>query len=345
MDEGVRVARAHRRLVPVRQPRRQGRVLVLGAGFIGAHAARRLVADGFRVDVVTRSEPRPEISALLAGTTVAIGDISSMGSVTSLVAEVDHVVYAVGSSSPVESDLDPASDVSLVVPPVVRLLELLRLRPSVGMTYLSSGGAIYGNVESPLVSEGAIPEPISSYGILKLTAEMYLSSYSRLYNVPVRILRVSNAYGPGQLCAKGQGILPRLMQCADTGTPFPVFGDGSDIRDYVYIDDVAAAVSAMVIREVPYALFNLGSGVGHSVLDVIRLVEEVSGRRIEVDYLPRRSFDVRSIVLDVSRLRSQMEYTPISLADGVRRTWAARFAEPAAELVPSDLVRVPQALA
>jgi UDP-glucose 4-epimerase len=236
-------------------------------------------------------------------------------------AEVDHVVYAVGSSSPIESDLNPAADVLAVVPPVIQLLELLRLRPSVGLTYLSSGGAVYGNVSSPLVDEDTLPEPISSYGILKLTTEKYLQMYAELHGIPIRILRVANAYGPGQPWAKGQGIVARMMRSALTGTRFPVFGDGQSVRDYVYIDDIAQVVAGLIAGQDGHRVLNLGSGNGHTILDLIRLVEEVTGRAINVDFKQARSFDVRSNVLDIQRLRQTLPYNPLDISTGLHRTW------------------------
>ena len=337
-------SRPGRRLVALHGERRAGRVLVLGAGFLGAHAVHRLVRDGFRVDVVTRSEPRPELGHLLAGATVALGDVTATSTLAALVAEADHIVYAVGSSSPVESDLDPASDVSLVVTPVVRLLELLRLRPSVSLTYLSSGGTIYGNVDAPIVDEDTRPEPISSYGIAKLTAEHYLASYARLYGVPVRILRISNAYGPGQPWAKGQGLVARLINCALTGNAFSVYGDGSNVRDYVYVDDVAGVISALVSNAEPHLVLNVGSGVGHSVMDVLRIVEELSERQIHIEYFDGRAFDVGRIVLDVSRLSQRLEYRPVSLRAGILRTWESSFDQDLACTSVSDLLRLPHAV-
>jgi UDP-glucose 4-epimerase len=335
-------SRARRRLVALHGERREGRVLVLGAGFLGSHAVNRLVQDGFRVDVVTRSEPRTELGHLLAGATVALGDVTATSTLAALVAEADHIVYAVGSSSPVESNLDPASDVSLVVTPVVRLLELLRLRPSVSLTYLSSGGTIYGNVDADLVDEDTRPEPISSYGIAKLTAEHYLASYARLYGVPVRILRISNAYGPGQPWAKGQGLVARLIHCASTGNPFSVYGDGSNVRDYVYVEDVAGVISAMVSKVEPFLVLNVGSGVGHSVMDVLRMVEEVSEQQILVEYFDHRAFDVGRIVLDVSRMSQHLDYRPVPLRAGILSTWESSFDQDVASPSMSDLLRLPQ---
>lgn len=298
-------------------------VLVLGGGFIGAHVANTLANKGFHVSVITRSEPRPELSSLLSGISVLLADVSSMTAVRALLSDVDHIVYAVGSSSPVESDLDPASDLSLVVPPVVRLLELLRLRPVVGLTYLSSGGAVYGNIARPIASEDDPTEPISSYGILKLTVEKYLFMYAAVFGLSVRVLRISNAYGPGQPWAKGQGIVPRLMNCALTGEQFPVYGTGANVRDYVFIDDISTAVANLLLKESKEVLLNLGSGVGYSILEVIRLVEETTGRPIRIDYWDARSFDVQSIVLNIHRICNDIDYHPTDLRSGLQRTWQA----------------------
>jgi UDP-glucose 4-epimerase len=316
-------ARPHSRPLVAVTDDRGGRqqILVLGAGFIGARTARQLVRAGHEVLVVTRTSPRPEYEPLLDGATVVLGDVGSMSNIAGLLAEVDHVIYAVGSSSPTESDLDPATDITMVVPPVVRLLELLRLKPAVGLTFLSSGGAIYGNTPDELAHELTPPEPISSYGILKLTTEKYLSMYADLHGIPTRILRIANAYGPGQPWAKGQGLIARLMRCALTGEHLPVFGNGHNVRDYVYIDDIANVIVDLIAQSDTNRILNVGSGIGHTILDLVELVEAHTGRSITLDYRPARSFDVRSIVLDISRLNASVCFKPTDIDTGLRQTW------------------------
>ena len=303
-------------------PRPTRRVLVLGAGFIGAHVVHRLLRDGREVEVISRSAPEPTLAPLLEGARLVVADVSSMSAVAGRLTDTDHVVYAVGSASPVESDLDPSADLSIVVPPVVRLLELLRLRPGVGMTFVSSGGAVYGNAPRTPVDETLEPRPISSYGILKMTIEKYLDMYAERDGMDIRVLRVANAYGPGQPWVKGQGIVARLMRSAVTGEVFPVYGDGHNVRDYVYVGDVAHVVSGLVDRPGPRVL-NVGSGTGHSILELVGLVEAVSGARIELAFHAARDFDVREIVLDVGLLRSTLPFAPVELAAGLDRTWRA----------------------
>lgn len=299
------------------------RVLVLGAGFIGAHVVRALVQTGYHVDVITRSAPQPQLAPLLDGATVAFSDVASMSAVAGALSEVDHVVYALGASSPIESDLNPAADVSAVVPPVIRLLELLRLRASVGLTYLSSGGAVYGNATPTPADEDTPPEPISSYGILKLTTEKYLHMYAEMYKISIRILRIANAYGPGQPCTKGQGIVARLMRCAVTGERFQVFGSGQNVRDYIYIDDVAQVISGLIASRDDHRVLNVGSGQGLTILDLIGLVEEQTGRAINVEFKKARPFDVHANVLDIRRLEQTLPFAPLDIRTGLYRTWQA----------------------
>lgn len=321
---------------------RPRRVLVLGAGFIGSHIVCKLVAAGHHVDVLTRSEPSAALAGLLAGATVIVGDPTNLAGATALIAQADHVVYAIGSSSPAESHLDPVADVSLVVAPVIRLLEILRLRNSTGLTYLSSGGAVYGNLPGP-AREDDRTEPISSYGILKRTVEHFARMYACQHGVPIQVLRVSNVYGPGQAATRGQGLVAHLLRSLTEGAPFPVFGAGDNVRDYVHVADVADAVVQLLSLPGGYHVFNLGSGVGHSIREVITLVEEVSGHVVDVESRPDRPFDVRSVVLDISRLAAMIEFRPRTLRDGLLDTWAARGGRTVSPAAAPLLLQVPGA--
>lgn len=303
--------------------RRRHRVLVLGGGFLGAHIASRLIHQGWQVTVFTRSRPRPELANLLDGVAQIRGDVNSTATLGHAVAMADHVVYAVGSSSPVESDIDPAHDIEVTLPPLVRLLELLKSRRDVDLTFLSSGGTVYGNTLPGPTNERTLPVPVNSYGLLKLSAEWYLQLYATQRAVPVRILRVANAYGPGQAWTKGQGVIARLMHCALSGEPFRIFGDGTSVRDYIYVGDVAAVVCDLLGANDSHRVLNIGSGIGHSVNDVIRIVESVSRRSIVVEHRGPRPFDVRSVVLDVRLLRKVVSFEPTPLETGIALTWEA----------------------
>jgi UDP-glucose 4-epimerase len=307
-------------------------VLVLGAGFIGAAVGRALVERGCEVTVLTRTEPTSRAHTLLDGAKVRIGDASDVATLVPELAGIDQIVYALGSASPAESDLDPASDVAIVIPPLVRLLEQLRSRTGIRTTFLSSGGAVYGEQPDQPITESAEPRPISSYGIIKLTCEKYLAMYADAFEVPCQVLRIGNVYGPGQHVNRGQGVVARLARSALTGELMPLYSGGKSVRDYIYIDDVAAAVADLVCLPDTPRVINIGTGTGHTLEEVVEQVAVTSGREPALLSLDARTFDVESNVLDASLLSSLIPFQPRSLADGVAATWDDLRRRPPAEL-------------
>jgi UDP-glucose 4-epimerase len=318
----------------------QPSVLVLGAGFVGAAVARSLVRRGCQVKVLTRSEPTHRTAEVLVGATVAVGDAGEMTTLVSALGGVDRIVYALGSASPAESDLDPASDVAVVIPPLVRMLELLRLRSGL-RTFLSSGGAVYGEQREHPIPESVEPRPISSYGIIKLTCEKYLTMYSDSYGIPCQVLRIANVYGPGQHVSRGQGVVARLAHSALTGAPMPLYSGGKSVRDYVYIDDVADAVADLVCVAHTPQVINIGTGIGHSLDEVVEQVRIASGKELNLLPLESRTFDVHSNVLDPTLLSGLVPFAPRNLAEGVAATWADLQSTAPSELAPPTAPRAP----
>lgn len=315
-------------------------VLVLGAGFIGSALAGALLERDCLPVVFTRSHPAEQRRAQLAGASVVVGDTSDMGTLAAVLNDVDQVVYAIGSSSPIESDLDPAADVAIVVPPLVRLLELLRLRPGVRLTFLSSGGAVYGEATPP-VAETEQARPISSYGIIKVTCEQYIHMYADAHGVPAQILRIANAYGPGQPVSRGQGVVARLMRTAATGELMPLYGGVDSVRDYIYIDDVVGAIADLICMDSDERVLNVGTGVGHALHEVLALACEVTGREIPTRDLGARSFDVSANVLDITRLSKIIPFAPLDLRTGLTRVWEDANASPYAVTLPENPPHAP----
>jgi UDP-glucose 4-epimerase len=304
------------------EQRPPGRVLVLGGtGFIGSEIARAFLGDGRSVIVLARSRPTAPLRGDLSGAEVVWGDAGNPELLAELLDRVDHVVYAVGSMLPRESNANPAEDVRATLPGLITLLEQLRSRPWVALTQLSSGGTVYGNPARLPVSEADSCDPITSYGIVKLAAEKYIGMYATLYGVPARILRIGNAYGTRQPSGRSQGIVASVLTAALDKSPIRVFGDGRMMRDYVHVGDVARAAVALAHRPDGARIVNLGSGVGHTILDVIDIVSQVTGARPMVEHVPDRGFDVRSIILDVDVLRGLVKWEPVTLVEGIERTW------------------------
>lgn len=281
-----------------------------------------LIERGHAVVAVTRSHPRPEREQLLEQARVVVSE-HWLKLLPNLLADADDLIYCVGSASPTQSEADPARDISAVLPPLVRVLDLLCLHPSTRLTFLSSGGTVYGDIQAVPISEQAPTQPISSYGLLKLACENYIHMYAKLHDVDARILRVSNPYGPTQDASAGQGLVARLFGNAISGDAVVLFGGGKAVRDYLHVDDLAAAIAgSLAVDQLPPVL-NIGSGVGHSSLEVVELVAELTGANFEIRLDPPRGYDVQANVLDVSAAKGAIGYTTRDLEPGLRDTWAA----------------------
>jgi UDP-glucose 4-epimerase len=199
--------------------------------------------------------------------------------------------------------------------------------------FASSGGTVYGSGSKSPIREDAELRPVSAHGIAKLTFERYLSLYAAGGAFDYRILRISNAYGPGQRSDRPQGLISVGFSRMHRREPISVWGDGSVVRDYVHVDDVVSAAAAAAGALPPKAprVFNVGSGRGHSVSEVLAVMSEVAGVHPEVLYLPARTFDLPHVVLDPSLAERTLRWTPrVDLERGLRETWRhLTFRDPA----------------
>lgn len=205
--------------------------------------------------------------------------------------------------------------------PTLHLLETLQRWESTHVIFLSSGGTVYGNpVENP-VAESAPLIPLSYHGAGKVALESFLHAF-RATGHTVTVLRPSNAYGPGQNLRTGFGLIRTLLEHARGGAPVEIWGDGENIRDFVYIDDVLEACKRFIDMPLDSDTYNLGSGVGHSINQVLRIIEAECGTNLRKVYRPARKMDVREVVLDISKLETRLSWRPqIKLEEGVRRVW------------------------
>ncbi len=303
------------------------RVLVIGWGFLGAAVGRRLLEDGATVHGLTRSETPRTTSARLGGVDVEIGDASDPDTVERCLTGVDHVVYVAGGLDPPTAALRPLEDAVGTLAPLLSTLETMRCAGGVGFTYISSGGAVYGNPVNRLATETDRPRPISTYGVSRLAGEAYSQMYATTFGIPTQVIRCANVYGPGQSHARPQGAVAVFLNRVAAGLTITILGDGTSIRDYVHVDDVAAATSRLVLGRVACGVVNMGTGFGHSVIELLKVVSDTVGREPVVEYAPPRPYDVNAIVLDISKLRSVIPYDPAGISDGVKATWDALRAE------------------
>lgn len=307
------------------------KVLVLGAnGFIGSHLVRALVASGIQVRSFIRSAPGGGVNTpqdllelSLTGSEVVAGDFVSGEGVAAALDGVDLVYHLVSTTVPSTSNANPIGDVEDNLGGTLRLLEAMRTAGVARIVYVSSGGTVYGNPSVLPVPETHPLEPLCSYGVVKVAVENYLRMYVQLYGFTATVLRVSNPYGTHQHHIGVQGVIPTFFKKIAAGAPIEIWGDGSVMRDYLHVSDVVSALQRAGERE-RSGTFNIGSGIGHTVNDILREVQRQTGLAADVRYLPQRKFDVERIYLDITCARAELGWSPsLSLEEGCARYWQA----------------------
>ncbi|HEY6144689.1 MAG TPA: NAD-dependent epimerase/dehydratase family protein [Solirubrobacterales bacterium] len=295
------------------------RILVIGCGFIGSNVVEELADDGRPPVVLTRSMPEPEVAAKIDPADLIIGSAAEAEVVERALDDVGHVIFSAGGLLPAASEEDPERDEELTLGPVRAVLEALRERPGIGLTYLSSGGTVYGEPEKIPVPEDAPTAPFGAYGRLHLRCEGEVLAASRDHGLQARILRCATVYGEHQHPNRGQGAVVTFLHRIEHGEPIDLYGGGTTIRDYVYAGDVARSAIALIGREGP-AVINVGSGSGTSLIDLLGMVEREVGREADVRQHEERGFEVHQIVLDTTLLHQTVDLEITDLPAGIART-------------------------
>ncbi len=304
------------------------RHLVLGgSGFVGRHVALRLAQLGQNVTVADRERPPPSPHIAAKGITFVPANVQSTDW-DALLSQHDVVHHYVWTTTPQTAVAAPLADLSDNVGTTIALLEAMRRQGGKRLVFASSGGTVYGRLKTVPVSEDHALEPISAYGASKTAAETYIGYYCRHFGLDARIARLSNPYGAGQNPKGSLGATATFLFRAMNGEPISIWGDGSVVRDYIHIADVAEAFARLSMaghleKNSNPAVFNIGSGVGHSLNDIIEVVRSLLKCEIRVDYLEGRSFDVPVSVLDVSLAKAALKWQPrFNLEAGLARMHA-----------------------
>ena len=296
--------------------------LVLGAGgFIGAHLCAALLARGAAVRGYGRRQSYPDA---LRGVRWLSGDFADRVALARAIEGCDLVFHLLAGSTPESSNKDPAGDLSSGVAPTLQLLDICREAGVRKLLFTSSGGTVYGIPERLPIDEAARTDPISAYGIGKLAIEKYLSLYRRLHGLDYAVVRIANAFGPYQDPSRRQGVIPAMANALLSGRPVEIWGDGQVVRDYLYAPDVCEAILAAAGATGTSRIFNVGSGIGRSLLDVLDDLGAVLG----IAAPPRihraaRAADVATNILDIGLIQRELGWAPrTDWSDGLRATIA-----------------------
>jgi UDP-glucose 4-epimerase len=296
--------------------------LITGAaGFLGSSLANYLVREGHQVrGLDDLSAGNPE--ALSPNVLFTRGDVNDRPKLWTLLQDVDCVYHLAARVSVPESVLYPREYNATNVGGTVSLMEAMRDVGVRRVVFISSG-AVYGDQGAQPLQESAQPNPRSPYAVSKLAAEYYVRTIGDLWGIETVILRVFNAYGPGQhLPPSHPPVIPHYLRQTLRGSTLVMHGDGAQTRDYVYVDDVVSAmISAATAPGINHMVINVGSGTEISIRDLIRMIMEVAGVRVEAIVNPRNDPGVSRMRADLTLAREKLGYQPrFSLNLGLRLT-------------------------
>ncbi len=292
-----------------------------GAGFLGAALANRLVGEGHQVrvlDDLSAGDPDRLDERVL----FTRGDVADRPKLWTLLQDVDCVYHLAARVLVSESILYPREYNEVNVGGTVSVMEAMR-DVGVQRVVFTSSGAIYGEQAQQPVREDHPPNPQSPYAVSKLSGEYYVRTIGALWGIETVVLRIFNAYGPGQsLPPSHPPVVPRFLYQALRGGSLVVFGGGRQTRDFVYVDDVVEAlVAAATAADVDRRIVNVGSGRDTSVNDLAMLVSQVVGQEVEVLHSPAESGGVSHLCADITSARRLLDYEPrVDLAEGLRLT-------------------------
>jgi UDP-glucose 4-epimerase len=308
-------------------------VITGGAGFIGSHLAERFLREKWTVHVIDnlvngKRENVPD------GATFHELDIRDPAAGALIASERPDVLAHLAAQMDVRKSVeDPGYDASVNVLGTLNLVESVRRNsPRTRIVLASTGGALYGDNTTPPNFEDFKKDPESPYAITKLTAEYYLAYYGRVHGLDAVAMRFGNVYGPRQDPHGEAGVVAIFCGRILEGQPLTIFGDGEQTRDYVYVGDVAEALWHGATKPLPAIglldarAFNVGTGIGTSVIDLAKILLEEAGTTVPIEFAPKRPGEAQDSFVDVSKADRVLDWRPrVSLREGLAKSfrWAA----------------------
>jgi UDP-glucose 4-epimerase len=304
-------------------------LIIGGAGFIGSHIVKKCLNKKVNTRVLDRSSQKTKSNlAEFMPSDVLYGDYNDEHVIQTALDGVRTVVFLPNATVPSSGSSDLSTEFSTNIYPLTRLLNKIKSVSGVKkFIYLSSGGTVYGESTTlkPIV-ESHPKNPVSTYGLGKLESENAITTILSDSDVSSDIFRLSNIYGERQNMSNGQGVVGIFFKALLHNKTIEIFGNGGVVRDYLYVSDVASAVYLSIADNssgTRTRTYNLGSGVGTSILQLTNLMENASGRKFTIKHTHPRNFDCSYNVLHIKKITTEFGWAPsVKLPDGLKRTWS-----------------------
>ena len=294
-----------------------------GNGFIGSHLAEGLIRKGYEVKVFDNLQYGiNNLETIIDKIDIIKGNFFSETDVCDALKDVDIVFHYISTTNPATAIKDPIYDIESNI---IRSVKMFQDAVKNGVTKIifpSSGGTIYGVTSGEPSRETDSTRPVNPYAISKLAIENYLHYFNYLYGIDYTILRYSNPYGELQNPLGKQGVIPIFLNKIKSGEKPVIYGDGSMIRDYIYIKDAIDATIAVLETKTNEKIFNVGSGNGTSLNELIDIMSAVVGKKIIPDYVENSGTYIPKMLLDISRIEKETGWKPSTdISEGIKKTW------------------------
>jgi UDP-glucose 4-epimerase len=294
-----------------------------GGGFIGSHLADTLVKDNFEVTIFDKLYfNKSNITHLKNKVKVIEGDFNNAVDLKESLKNQDFVYHLVSSTIPANSNQNPVYDVETNIVSSLKLFAGCVKEKIKKIIFISSGGTVYGIPREIPIKEGHPRKPICSYGITKKTIEDYLYMYNKIFNLDYTVFRLSNPYGERQNPFVSQGVIPVFLKKIILNEKIVVWGDGSVIRDFIYIKDTVDILVKSINKDTKIKVFNLSSGKGVSLAGLLKQMKAITGKNPVVEYQSSRSVDVPVNILSNALVRKTFKWKPgTDFKTGLERTY------------------------
>ena len=301
-----------------------------GAGFIGSHVADLFLEKAYQVDIVDdlssgKRQNIPEDARFyeMGVNSTEFADLVRKG-------RYDVIVHLAAQMDVRHSVADPINDGTINILGTLNLMEALRNSDAKSrVIFTSTGGVLYGDFNTPPNLETYPKDPESPYAISKLSVELYLAYYGRVHGLEAVALRFGNVYGPRQNPHGEAGVVAIFCGRILNNRPLTIFGDGLQTRDYVFVGDVARAVWLAATKPLPEKgrmdarAFNIGTGVGTSVIDIANKLQKAAGSNVPVEFAPHRPGEQQESFVNVEKAKQLLGWTPqIGLEEGLAKSYA-----------------------
>lgn len=304
-----------------------------GLGFLGSSIAEKLVNSGAKITLVDNLHPlyggnKFNVESIKDKVNVLIEDIRNEDVMGPLIQKSDLIFHLAAQVSYIDSLSIPFEDLDLNAQSTLKILENCRkLNPKVRVVF-SSSRMVYGKVNQPIVTENSETNPLSLYGIHKLTSEKYLLMYFKDFGIPTTVLRLTNPYGPKQQIKHSKySLVGWFIRQAMEGKTIKIYGDGQQLRDYVFVDDIVEAmIRSAASDQAAGEVINVGSGVSSKFSDMVHDVVKIVGNG-NIEFIPwpenYEKVETGDISVDISKLSAIANWKPkYTLLDGIKETYS-----------------------